>query len=110
MTRFVLALALLCGGILALIAHADTAPQAEARPYSTVTDARLLHPEARNWLLFRGNYNANGYSALCKITSANAKELVPVWTFATGLREGHQSPPLVNDGVIGRTTSRIPSI
>ena len=106
MTRFVLTLGLLCSGLLPSIAHAENSATgaADARHYSTVTDARLLHPEARNWLLFRGNYNANGYSALNKITSANAKDLVPVWTFATGLREGHQSPPLVNDGVMFFTT------
>ena len=29
---------------------------------------------------------------------------MPVWTFATGLREGHQAPPLVNDGTMFITT------
>ena len=104
----------LCSGALAAAPAASTAvaPTAAsahseastARAYSTVTDARLLNPEARNWLLFRGNYNAHGYSPLNQITATNARDLVPVWTFATGLREGHQAPPLVNDGVMFITT------
>ena len=76
----------------------------EARPYTAVTQARLENPEPRNWLMFRRTYDANGYSPLDRINTKNVKRLVPAWTFATGLREGHQSPPIVNDGVMFLTT------
>src|SRR5262245_29377600 len=72
--------------------------------YSAVTDSRLLNPEARNWLMYRGNYQGWGYSPLDRITPDNVKRLVPVWSFSTGVTEGHQSPPIVNDGVMFVTT------
>ncbi len=83
---------------LALIAAPSLAQ--EARPYTPVTQARLESPEPRNWLMFRRTYDANGYSPLDQISTKNVKRLAPAWTFATGLREGHQSPPIVNDGVM----------
>jgi hypothetical protein len=49
-----LALAL-CVGVAAGTAHAQA-----TLAYTPVTDARLQHPEPRNWLLFRGSYDAQG--------------------------------------------------
>src|SRR5204862_1859813 len=72
--------------------------------YSAVTDARLLNPEPQNWLMYRGNYAGWGYSPLDRITPGNVKKLAPVWSFSTGVTEGHQAPPIVNDGVMFITT------
>jgi alcohol dehydrogenase (cytochrome c) len=72
--------------------------------YAPVTDARLLNPEPHNWLMYRGNYEGWGYSPLDRITKGNVKRLVPVWSFSTGVTEGHQSPPIVNNGVMFVTT------
>jgi alcohol dehydrogenase (cytochrome c) len=72
--------------------------------YSPVTAERLLEPEPENWLMYRGTYDGWGYSPLDQITSDNVRRLVPVWTFATGVVEGHQAPPMVNDGVMYVTT------
>lgn len=69
-----------------------------------VTDERLREPEPENWLSYRRTYDAWGYSPLDQIDRANVEELVPVWTFSTGLREGHQAPPLVNEGRMYVTT------
>ncbi len=96
-TALVLA-ALATGGV------AGPSAAQEARPYTPVTQARLENPEPRNWLMFRRTYDANGYSPLDQINAKNVKRLAPAWTFATGLREGHQSPPIVNDGVMFFTT------
>lgn len=71
-----------------------------AADYSSVTDERLKNPEPENWLSWRGNYAGWGYSPLDQITAENVKDLVPVWTYATGLQEGHQAPPMVNNGVM----------
>jgi alcohol dehydrogenase (cytochrome c) len=68
--------------------------------YSPVTDQRLLKPEPHNWLMYRGTYDGWGYSPLDRINTTNVKKLVPVWSFSTGVIEWHQSPPIVNDGVI----------
>src|SRR5262249_59191327 len=78
--------------------------------YAPVTDARLLSPEPQNWLMYRGNYSGWGYSALDQITPQNVKKLVPVWSFSTGVTEGHQSPPIVNDGGMFITTPQAPVI
>ena len=31
---------------------------------------------------------------------------MPVWTFSTGVIEGHEAPPMVNNGVMFVTTPR----
>ena len=77
---------------------------AVAAEYNKVTTARLEDPEPRNWLMYRGAYHSHGYSALEQINARNVQHLVPVWTFSTGMREGHQAPPIVNDGYMFVTT------
>ena len=92
---------MLAAGMLlaALTAEAQT-----PRAYSPVTDARLTSPEPGNWLMYRRTYDSWGYSPLERINARNVGTLVPVWTASTGTNEGHQSPPIVNDGVMFITT------
>ncbi len=89
-------------------ATAAPAPHARATAgvssYTPVTDQRLVSPEPENWLMFRRTFDGWGYSPLEQITPANAGTLVPVWTFSTGVTEGHQAPPIVNNGVMFVTT------
>ncbi len=85
------AFALVAGGVCA---------QEAVRTVHPVTDARLREPEAGNWLMYRRTYDGWGYSPLDRITAANVAGLVPVWTLSTGVREGHQAPPIVNDGTM----------
>jgi alcohol dehydrogenase (cytochrome c) len=68
--------------------------------YTPVTAERLKNPEDGNWLMFRRTYNGWGYSPLNEITAENVSRLQPVWSFATGQVEGHQAPPIVNNGVM----------
>ena len=79
------------------------AAQVERR-FTPVTDQRLRNPEPRNWLMYRRTYDGQGYSPLDQINASNVADLVPVWTFSTGVNEGHQSPPIVNDGIMYITT------
>jgi len=72
--------------------------------YNPVTDERLRNPEPENWLMFRRSYDGAGFSPLDEINTSNVSRLRPVWTLSTGLTEGHQSPPVVNDGVMYITT------
>ena len=88
---------------VALVAAWPVAAQ-PARAYSSVTDARLESPEARNWLMYLRTYDSWNYSPLKRITTRNVANLEPVWTSSTGIGEGHQSPPIVNDGVMFITT------
>lgn len=94
--RFCIAKAFLAVGALAMGGAMAQAP--------SVTPERLANPEPENWLQFRGEYNGWGHSALDQIDADNVADLEPVWSFATGVTEGHQSPPLVNDGVMYVTT------
>ncbi len=80
--------------------HADTALGA----YAPVTDARLTNPEPANWLQYRGNYGGWGYSALDKINDKNVGKLKLAWSLSTGQIEGHQAPPIVNNGYMYVTT------
>src|SRR4051812_29366955 len=68
--------------------------------YAPVTADRLRRPEDSNWLMFRRTYDGWGYSPLDRVTPANVTRLQPVWSFATGQVEGHQAPPVVNNGVM----------
>ena len=89
----------------ALIASAMLLPAvAAAGDYSTVTDARLNNPEPENWLMYRGNREGWGFSPLAQINTGNVKDLAPAWAFSTDVTEGHQSPPMVNDGIMFITT------
>ena len=68
--------------------------------YSPVTAERLANPEPANWMLYRRTYDGQGFSPLDQINAANVGDLVPVWTFSTGVIEGHEAPPIVNNGVM----------
>src|ERR1051325_10940158 len=74
--------------------------QAQIENYSPVDQQRLSNPEPGNWMLYRRTYDGHGYSPLDKINTSNVKNLVPVWTFSTGVTEGHEAPPIVNNGVM----------
>ena len=72
--------------------------------YTAVTDEQLRNPAPEDWLMYRGTYDSWGYSPLGQITVDNVGELVPVWTFSTGVTSGHQAPPIIHDGVMFVTT------
>jgi alcohol dehydrogenase (cytochrome c) len=68
--------------------------------YSAVTAERLKKPEDGNWFHFRRTYDGWGFSPLTEITAKNVGQLRLVWSMATGQVEGHQAPPIVNNGVM----------
>src|SRR5262245_66341772 len=68
--------------------------------YKPVTADRLKQPEDGDWRMYRRTYDGWGYSPLSQITPENAARLKPVWTMQTGQVEGHQAPPMVNNGVM----------
>ena len=93
-------------GVLTLAAAMSSAAAlaGEIANYSPVTQQRLNNPEPGNWLLYRRTYDGHAYSPLDKINTSNVSRLTPVWTFSTGVGEGHQSPLIVNNGVAFITT------
>ncbi|MBR0975458.1 methanol/ethanol family PQQ-dependent dehydrogenase [Bradyrhizobium japonicum] len=95
----------LLSGFVAFTCFASTAAMSgPIENYSPVTAQRLENPEPANWMLYRRTYDGQGYSPLDQINTSNVKNLTPVWTFATGVVEGHEAPPIVNNGVMFVTT------
>jgi len=68
--------------------------------YKPVTADRLKKPEDGDWLTVRRTYDGWGYSPLQQITPANVAKLQPAWVFSTGVTNGHEAPPMVNNGVM----------
>ena len=92
-------------GLSVLAAAITLVPTALAgQTYRPVTDERLVSPEPENWLSYRGTYDGWGYSPLDQVDVSNVHNLSPVWAFSTGTTGGHESPPVVNDGVMFITT------
>ena len=87
-----------------LLVPGEATAQQTAEPYRPVTDERLENPEPENWLFYRGTYDGWGYSPLDQIDADNVADLVPVWSFSTGVNSGHEAPAIVNDGVMFVTT------
>ena len=74
--------------------------------YVSVTSQRLENPKDNEWLMLRRTYNGWGYSPLDEINTSNVEGLRPVWSFSTGEIRGHESPPIVNNGVMFVSTPR----
>jgi alcohol dehydrogenase (cytochrome c) len=91
---------LLVGSSLTALLLIGAAGVAYAADYAPVTDARLANPEPENWLMTRGGYKGWSYSPLDQINTSNVKNLVPVWSISTGVDSGHESPPIVNNGMM----------
>jgi len=68
--------------------------------YKPVTAERLKQPEDGDWLMYRRTYDGWGYDPLSQISTENVARLKPVWSLQTGQIEGHQAPPIVNNGVM----------
>lgn len=75
-------------------------PPAFEGQYNPVTDERLLDPEPGNWLMYKRTYDLQSFSPLDQVNTENVADLEPVWTFATGVTDGHEAPPIVNDGIM----------
>jgi alcohol dehydrogenase (cytochrome c) len=68
--------------------------------YKPVTSEELLNPSPSDWLLPRRTYDGTAFSPLDQINPGNVKNLQLVWSFATGVTEGHEAPPIVNNGMM----------
>jgi alcohol dehydrogenase (cytochrome c) len=90
----------LLSGLLASTCLVSIAAAGPIENYSPVTAERLKNPEPGNWMHYRRTYDGQGYSPLDQINTSNVKSLTPVWTFSTGVVEGHEAPPIINNGVM----------
>ena len=97
---------LVVASVLFALAGLPAVEAQQDEPYQPVTSVRLVEPQPGDWLMYRRTYNGWGYSPLDQISAANVADLVPVWSLSTGLRPGHESPPLVNGRFMFLTTPR----
>jgi alcohol dehydrogenase (cytochrome c) len=99
------------GFVLHALSSVSADPSAQQQPitppvaailqsYKPVTADRLKKTEDGDWLMARRTYDGWGYSPLEQITRGNVTRLQPVWSFSTGVTNGHQAPPIVNNGVM----------
>ena len=84
--------------------------------YATVTTERLNAPADGDWISHRRTYDGQGYSPLDQINRDNIDQVVEVFSHSTGpyvknnefaalpALGAHQSPAMVNDGVMFMTT------
>lgn len=76
-------------------------------PNIQVDPARLRNAgqESDTFLMWGRNYASHSFSPLNQIDRSNVKNLVPVWSFQTGVPDGLGGTPLFVDGVIYLTTA-----
>src|SRR5258708_26888569 len=89
---------------LAALLFITQALHAESTPYPAVTDARLEHPDAGDWLMYRRTYDGWGFSPLKQITSSNIQKLSLAWSMSTDMVGAHETTVIVNHGRMFITT------
>lgn len=86
--------------LLFLIAFGGLAfAQNEVEDFTPLTQEMLENPDDADWLMWRRNYEAWGYSPLDQINAENVQDLELAWAWA--MVDGRQeTTPLVYDGVM----------
>ncbi len=69
-------------------------------PAQANKDLERLSKEDTNWVMQTKDYSASHFSNMTQINSHNVQHLQPVWSFSTGVLNGHEGGPLVIDGIM----------
>ena len=99
-----------CAAIALLLIAAPRVQLGQGTPRgASPTHAQLLAAESdtANWLYATHDYTGGRYVALKQITPANANRLAPVCAFQLGDVSTFQTNPIIVDGVMIVTTSKI---
>ena len=59
-----------------------------------------MSKENTNWVMQTKDYSASHFSEMSQINTQNVQHLQPVWSFSTGVLNGHEGGPLVIDGIM----------
>src|SRR5258708_18181226 len=70
-------------------------PHVDATPYPKVTDERLEHPDAGDWLMYPRTYDGSGSSPLNHITPSHIRRLTLALSGSTHLLSAHETTPIV---------------
>jgi alcohol dehydrogenase (cytochrome c) len=70
------------------------------KEYRPVSDEMLVHPDPKDWLIYRGNYQAWSHSGLSQVNQTNVGQLQLKWSWA--MNEGGQNStgPTIHDGIM----------
>ncbi|MFI3135725.1 MAG: methanol/ethanol family PQQ-dependent dehydrogenase [Methylococcaceae bacterium] len=71
-----------------------------AMPTQANKDLDKLSKDDGNWAMQTKDYNASHFSTMNQINSRNVHHLQPVWSFSTGVLNGHEGGPLVVNGIM----------
>ena len=74
-------------------------PLAAAPAFTAKEMDQVIHPKPGDWPSYNGGPNANRYSSLAQINSANASRLKAAWVTSPG-GSGLETTPVVVDGVM----------
>ena len=67
--------------------------------FKPVHDSALNNPDPADWLRWRGNHNANGYSPLDQVTPENVNDLQLAWAWSMESGQAEQEP-IIYQGVM----------
>ena len=80
-------------------------PSHAAAGYPTVTADRLTNAASDDgWLMYRRTYDSQGFAPFEDINKGNVANLKTVFTYETGLKQGHEAAPVVNGDTMFVTT------
>ena len=100
--QFLLSTALSCAVGATVYAQTPAEPppkQGTVPNFVPVSDAEMRVPKPTDWLMYRGNYQGWGYSALDQVNKGNVKNLQLAWS--RGMSPGlNEITPIVHNGVM----------
>jgi alcohol dehydrogenase (cytochrome c) len=103
--RGLIASAAVCAVTIGAFLGIRAVPTHAAVDYPSVTDQRLADAgKDDGWLMYRRTWDSQGYAPFDQITTANVADLKPVFTYDTGLNQGHEAAPIVNGHFMYVTT------
>ncbi|MBW8749023.1 MAG: PQQ-binding-like beta-propeller repeat protein, partial [Acidobacteria bacterium] len=70
------------------------------KAYSPVSDAMLVHPDPKDWLIYRGNYQAWSHSGLKQVNESNVDQLQLKWSWAMNEGGENATGPTIHDGIM----------
>src|SRR5262245_59205358 len=83
-----------------LAASSVTFPQSGASVWEPITEERLRHPRAGDWLSYRRSDDVFGFSPLTQINRANVKNLRPIWSYSVQDDSRWVPTPIVANGIM----------
>jgi len=86
--------------VLLVLASSISLPQATTPNWEPITEERLRHPKAGDWLSYRRTDDVFAFSPLTEINRTNVKNLRPVWSYPVQDDSRWVPTPIVANGIM----------